>query len=199
MNPCELCETLGGELLWRDDFCRVVLVNDLDYPGFCRVILNAHVKEMTDLTEAVLRTTLTRGKINLASRDTAPVRAQVIHFSGTLAVSRPDISTQIRFHKEEKTRKVAGELRAEPGEATPVKILTSCPSCLQGLSRYDDDAAASADTSWWKWPNTSWGQTGWRITSAKPQTEASSVYCYNRVMAGPGIFPGQSINGLPDS
>jgi len=40
---------------------------------------------------------------------------------------------------------VAGQLRAESGEATPVKILTSCPSCLQGLSRYDDDAATSAD------------------------------------------------------
>jgi len=65
--------------------------------------------------------------------------------SGTLAVSRPDISTQIRFRKEEEIRKVAGQLRAESGEATPVKILTSCPSCLQGLSRYDDDAATSAD------------------------------------------------------
>ena len=65
--------------------------------------------------------------------------------SGTLAVSRPDISTQIRFRKEEEIRKVAGQLRAESGEAAPVKILTSCPSCLQGLSRYDDDAATSAD------------------------------------------------------
>ncbi|WP_147072939.1 DUF3683 domain-containing protein [Sulfuriferula plumbiphila] len=65
--------------------------------------------------------------------------------SGTLAVSRPDISTQIRFRKEEEIRKVAGQLRAGSGEAAPVKILTSCPSCLQGLSRYDDDAATSAD------------------------------------------------------
>ena len=24
-------------------------------------------------------------------------------------------------------------------------MLTSCPSCLQGLSRYDDDSATSAD------------------------------------------------------
>lgn len=81
MNPCELCDTLGGELLWRDNLCRVVLVNDPDYPGFCRVILNAHVKEMTDLTEArrtqlmravfatetVLREALRPDKINLAS------------------------------------------------------------------------------------------------------------------------------------
>ena len=65
--------------------------------------------------------------------------------SGTLAVSRPDISTQIRFRKEEEIRKVAGQLRTDSGEETSVKILTSCPSCLQGLSRYDDDAATSAD------------------------------------------------------
>ena len=99
--------------------------------------------------------------------------------SGTLAVSRPDISTQIRFRKEEEIRKMAEELRAESGEATPVKILTSCPSCLQGLSRYDDDAAASADTSWWKWPNTSWGRTGWKATSKKPITAASNGCCCN--------------------
>ncbi|MSQ50673.1 MAG: HIT family protein [Betaproteobacteria bacterium] len=49
---CELCNSAGGHLLWRDEFARVVLVDDEDYPGFCRVILNRHVKEMTDLTLA---------------------------------------------------------------------------------------------------------------------------------------------------
>lgn len=49
---CPLCDTPGGETLWQDDFCRVVIVTDTpDYPGFCRVILNRHIKEMTDLTE----------------------------------------------------------------------------------------------------------------------------------------------------
>jgi diadenosine tetraphosphate (Ap4A) HIT family hydrolase len=38
--------------LWQDDFCRVVLLNDADYPAYCRVELIAHVKEMTDLTPA---------------------------------------------------------------------------------------------------------------------------------------------------
>jgi Fe-S oxidoreductase len=65
--------------------------------------------------------------------------------SGTLAVSRPDISTQIRFRKEAEIRKVAGDLRAASGAPTPVKILTSCPSCLQGLARFDDDADTQAD------------------------------------------------------
>ena len=60
--------------------------------------------------------------------------------SGTLGVTRPDISTQVRFRKEEELRKGETELRAMSGQAQGnVKILTSCPSCLQGLSRYGDD------------------------------------------------------------
>ena len=53
VTSCELCDSVGGELLWRDELCRMVLVEDRDYPGFCRVILNRHTREMTDLdTEA---------------------------------------------------------------------------------------------------------------------------------------------------
>jgi len=68
-------------VLWRDAFCRVVAVDDPDYPGYCRVILNRHVPEMTDLApderqrlmgvvvevEALLRETLAPDKVNLAS------------------------------------------------------------------------------------------------------------------------------------
>jgi len=78
---CPLCDTLGGTLLWQDSFCRVVLADEPDYPGFLRVILNAHVKEMSDLsvsdqeklmravfaTEAALREVMQPDKINLAS------------------------------------------------------------------------------------------------------------------------------------
>ena len=78
---CELCSQSGGALLFSDDRCRVVLVNDADYPGFCRVVWNAHVKEMTDLpaagqrhcmrvvltVESALREVLKPDKINLAS------------------------------------------------------------------------------------------------------------------------------------
>ena len=61
--------------------------------------------------------------------------------SGTLGVTRPDVSTQIRFRKEEEIRKGEAALRAAGtvGENDNVKILTSCPSCLQGLNRYGDD------------------------------------------------------------
>lgn len=68
-------------MLWRDEFCRIVLVDDPDYPGFCRVVLERHVKEMTDLapaerarlmnavfaTEAALRDLVLPRKVNLAS------------------------------------------------------------------------------------------------------------------------------------
>ncbi|MCY7308477.1 MAG: FAD-binding oxidoreductase, partial [Rhodoferax sp.] len=61
--------------------------------------------------------------------------------SGTLGVTRPDISTQIRFRKEEELLRDEASLRATgavPAGAN-IKILTSCPSCLQGLSRYGND------------------------------------------------------------
>jgi Fe-S oxidoreductase len=60
--------------------------------------------------------------------------------SGTLGVTRPDIATQVRFRKEEELRRDEAALR-EAGERGDIKILTSCPSCLQGLSRYHDDLA----------------------------------------------------------
>jgi len=61
--------------------------------------------------------------------------------SGTLGVTRPDISTQIRFRKEEELRRDEAALRAtgSVAEQGDVKILTSCPSCLQGLTRYGND------------------------------------------------------------
>jgi FAD/FMN-containing dehydrogenase/Fe-S oxidoreductase len=64
--------------------------------------------------------------------------------SGTLAVTRPDISTQVRFRKEQEVRNGVDEIRAG-GHRGEVKILTSCPSCLQGLKRFNDDAEMDAD------------------------------------------------------
>jgi diadenosine tetraphosphate (Ap4A) HIT family hydrolase len=81
MKSCELCADPADEVVWQDERCRVQCVGDPDYPGYCRVVWNTHVREMTDLSvtdrrhlmavvfavEAALRV-LTRGaKINLAS------------------------------------------------------------------------------------------------------------------------------------
>jgi hypothetical protein len=63
--------------------------------------------------------------------------------SGTLGVTRPDIATQVRFRKEEELREDETALREAMAGTIPakgnLKILTSCPSCLQGLSRYKGD------------------------------------------------------------
>ncbi|MEY3220839.1 MAG: hypothetical protein RIT27_2196 [Pseudomonadota bacterium] len=78
---CELCETKGGILLWEDDFLRIVSVEMPEYVGFCRVILQRHLSEMTDLSsndrnrlmnavwavETALRNLYKPTKINLAS------------------------------------------------------------------------------------------------------------------------------------
>jgi len=77
---CPLCHPLNEILLWRDTTLRIIRVDDPDYPGFCRVILNRHVKEMTDLppeerahlmqavfvVEGALRELMQPDKVNLA-------------------------------------------------------------------------------------------------------------------------------------
>jgi diadenosine tetraphosphate (Ap4A) HIT family hydrolase len=85
MTNCVLCKDdlkpKEGELIWRGDYCRVILVNDPDLPGFCRVIWNPHVAEMSDLTygeqdhimslvfavEEAIRQVMDPDKINLAA------------------------------------------------------------------------------------------------------------------------------------
>jgi Fe-S oxidoreductase len=61
--------------------------------------------------------------------------------SGTFGVTRPDISTQVRFRKEEELKKGEAALRETGlvGAKDDLKILTTCPSCLQGLNRYGND------------------------------------------------------------
>jgi diadenosine tetraphosphate (Ap4A) HIT family hydrolase len=81
MMNCELCRAEGENTLFQDERLRVILVDEPDYPGFCRVIWHDHVKEMTDLspddrkhlldwvlrTEQALRDVLHPDKINLAT------------------------------------------------------------------------------------------------------------------------------------
>ncbi len=81
MADCPLCQTSPHDLLWQDDFCRVVLLQDAEYPAYCRIELLAHIKEMTDLppaerartmkvvfaVETAIREVIQPDKINLAS------------------------------------------------------------------------------------------------------------------------------------
>jgi len=85
MSNCVLCKDAlspaEGELIWRGDDCRVILIHDPDLPGFCRVIWNRHVSEMSELTygerdllmnlvfavERAIKSTMEPFKINLAS------------------------------------------------------------------------------------------------------------------------------------
>ena len=77
---CELC-ALTADAVYRDERLAVILVDDLAYPGFCRVVWHAHVKEMSDLTssdrlalndavwqvEVALRAVMAPSKVNVAS------------------------------------------------------------------------------------------------------------------------------------
>ncbi|HUL57069.1 MAG TPA: HIT family protein [Usitatibacter sp.] len=78
---CEFCHSPGGAVLWQNGLCRVVRVDEPDYPGFVRVILGRHATEMADLgkderdrfmavvfaVEAAVRDTMKADKMNLAS------------------------------------------------------------------------------------------------------------------------------------
>ena len=78
---CELCVTDGGAIILRTELLRVVAVDEAEYPGFCRVIVNAHAREMTDLdpttlarvmaavyaVEDAIRAVLAPDKVNVAS------------------------------------------------------------------------------------------------------------------------------------
>ena len=66
--------------------------------------------------------------------------------AGTFAVARPDISTQVRFRKEDELKNGIEQLTGERQvQNSNVKMLTSCPACVQGLSRYADDTGLETD------------------------------------------------------
>jgi len=66
--------------------------------------------------------------------------------AGTMSVTRPDISHQIRSRKTEELQQgiqaLTGNDKAVNGN---VKLLTSCPACQQGLSRYSDETGLETD------------------------------------------------------
>ena len=80
MMNCVFCSGDGGQKVYDDGRCRVVIADE-PFTGFCRVIWNAHVREMTDLVDAdrmhlmrvvfrveeALRALLSPHKMNVAS------------------------------------------------------------------------------------------------------------------------------------
>ena len=77
---CELCE-LAAPAAWAGEKFSVIVVDDANYPGFCRVIWHDHVREMSDLSaddrslindavfqvEAAVREVMQPLKVNVAS------------------------------------------------------------------------------------------------------------------------------------
>lgn len=85
------------------------------------------------VTEALLGTTVTESE-------------RCCGEAGTFAVARPDIATQVRMRKAEELKanlKVNGIEQIDDGHN--VKMMTSCPACVQGLSRYKDETGMDTD------------------------------------------------------
>jgi diadenosine tetraphosphate (Ap4A) HIT family hydrolase len=133
---------VGGEVLWQDGFCRVVMVAEPDYPGFCRVILNKHVTEMTDLssrqrsrmmktvfaTEAAIRAVMRADKINLASLGNAVPHLHwhvIPRFRDDRHFPRPIWAGSVRSRGQRplaaNAKMIAARLKALLGEASRQK------------------------------------------------------------------------------
>lgn len=131
---CEFCESPGDAVLWQNDLCRVVRADEPDYPGFVRVILKRHAREMTDLepaerdglmavvfaVEAAVRETMRPDKMNLASLGnmTPHVHWHVIpryaddrHFPGPVW-AQPKRERSASPHREESAARLAAAIAA---------------------------------------------------------------------------------------
>lgn len=136
---CELCDGDGGELIVRREKWRIVRVSGADgaaYRGFCRVVWNEHVKELTDLSEPdrqsfmdavfalekVLRQELRPEKMNLASLG--------------------NITQHLHWH-------VIPRFRDDPAYPKPIwAISTPAPSSLDTLRDKQTSDRAQADQRW---------------------------------------------------
>ena len=134
---CPLCSADGEDVVWRDDFCRVILLDDPGYPGFCRVILNAHVKEFSDLAatehrrlidvvcavEKAVREIVRPDKINLASL------GNVVPHLHWHVIPRfaddPNFPDAIwaPARRETSTRSAPGDLRARLGQLLRTRLV----------------------------------------------------------------------------
>jgi diadenosine tetraphosphate (Ap4A) HIT family hydrolase len=141
MTNCVLCKDElkpeEGQLIWRGDDCRVILVNDPDLPGFCRVIWNRHVAEMTDLTygerehlmtlvfavEQAMRHVMHPDKVNIAA-----LGNMVPHIHWHVIPRFKDdafFPGSVWSKKTQETKEVALEARRKKAQELPAAIKTA--------------------------------------------------------------------------
>jgi diadenosine tetraphosphate (Ap4A) HIT family hydrolase len=134
---CEFCSSPGGAVVWQNDLCRVVRVDEPDYPGFVRVILKRHAREMTDLeeaerqglmavvfaVEAAVRETMRPDKMNLASLGNmtphvhwhvVPRYADDRHFPGPIWAS-PKRGRAVPAERVERAQGLASAIASKAG------------------------------------------------------------------------------------
>ncbi len=133
-NACPLCKTDGEEILFQNDLYRIIAVNDTAWPGFCRVILNRHAAEMTDLpiedrstlmkavyvVESALRDLMQPTKINLASL------GNVVPHVHWHVIPRWADDTHFPDPIWAPAKRPASTVRAEPDHAALARILSDC-------------------------------------------------------------------------
>ena len=81
MTKCFFCHNSGGQIIFKNELYRIIIIDEPFYPGYLRIVLNQHLKELTDLssannlalysavvqTEKIMRRYLNPDKINIAS------------------------------------------------------------------------------------------------------------------------------------
>jgi Fe-S oxidoreductase len=85
--------------------------------------------------------------------------------AGTLAVSRPDISNQVRFRKLEELAK--NKVSVQDQSNKPVKLVTACPACQQGLSRYQGETGMEVSYIVVELAKSQWGDNWQEIFTQK--------------------------------
>lgn len=131
---CPLCKTDGEDILFSNALYRIVGVNDPAWPGFCRVILNRHAAEMTDLpiedrsalmkavcvVESALRDLMQPTKINLASL------GNVVPHVHWHIIPRWADDTHFPDPIWAPAKRPASQTRPAPDRAALVEAITSC-------------------------------------------------------------------------
>jgi diadenosine tetraphosphate (Ap4A) HIT family hydrolase len=140
--PCELCAGPGGQLVHDDGQLRVIMVDEPDYPGFVRVVWNAHVREMTDLAADE--------RAHLMQTVFAIERAQraVLHPYKINVASLGNMTPHVHWHlvpRFEDDAHFPKPIWAERVRAADADALKRRQALVPALTRAIETALASAD------------------------------------------------------